>query len=236
MDAMRRDHNGVKGRIIDEALGLFPRPKVLDVGCGAGGDIMKFVRAGAEEVLAIDPDVEALDEARARLAGLESKHLLRGTSFAIRNCGVQDVQVSGRGFDVATCMFSAHFVLAEEGALDHLYGVMSPGSVVVGALLERGRVIMGDYGHYTAREAGPHLVDFGLKDRTRYFAGRSRVEPLWDSEEVIERFMGAGFRLVWWKNFGDLVPRGSPLHDVSKMYSAFMFRRPCTDPEAPRSS
>ncbi|MFI5346871.1 MAG: class I SAM-dependent methyltransferase [Elusimicrobiota bacterium] len=65
-DPTRRPHAHIKAQIdgVERFLGLEPRSRVLDLGCGSGRRTLELARRG-HRVLGIDPDERALTEARA---------------------------------------------------------------------------------------------------------------------------------------------------------------------------
>ncbi|MDE2142914.1 MAG: class I SAM-dependent methyltransferase [Elusimicrobia bacterium] len=65
-DPTKRPHSHVKAQIdgVERFLGLEPRSRVLDLGCGSGRRTLELARRG-HRVLGIDPDERALTEARA---------------------------------------------------------------------------------------------------------------------------------------------------------------------------
>jgi ubiquinone/menaquinone biosynthesis C-methylase UbiE len=237
MEVMRRNHNRIKAIIIRDACSRSVRPRVLDIGCGAGGDILKYSMAGAGEVWGFDPDPDAVAEAEARLTGLGSKRSdIPNFRLWTGSASEELEHLDGAFFDVVSCQFAMHFVLEEgPGAVGHIYRVLKPGGTLVGTIMEDDRVVRGDFEHYSAFDVGEKM-EFCLKNPTRYFSGGKRVEPVWQSDAVIERLMDAGFKLQYWRNFGTYISPSEPLYDVSKMYSAFSFTRPCADPGARRPS
>jgi 2-polyprenyl-3-methyl-5-hydroxy-6-metoxy-1,4-benzoquinol methylase len=91
-----RDREGAEPSVIAEVVDLTGK-RVLDVGCGRGR-LTEFAAATAAEVLAFDPDPEAVDEARARVSASSN------VRFAV--CGAEELPADERGFDVALCGWS----------------------------------------------------------------------------------------------------------------------------------
>jgi len=113
---------------------------VLDIGIGRGGDIGKFMRAGAKKVFGIDPNEANLAELEKRMAGLSGKSPLKAffeTSVKVRLGDGGDVADVGalmggadaaHSADVVTSMFSLTFFF------DTLEGIHALVSVVDWAL------------------------------------------------------------------------------------------------------
>jgi hypothetical protein len=64
MEEIRTHHNALKRHLIQST--AFPGSSILDVGCGAGGDLQKWSLAGVKSLDMCDPG--SLDEARSRAA------------------------------------------------------------------------------------------------------------------------------------------------------------------------
>jgi SAM-dependent methyltransferase len=67
MEEIRTHHNALKRHLIQST--AFPGCSVLDVGCGAGGDLQKWSLAGVKSLDMCDPG--SLDEARSRAAKMK---------------------------------------------------------------------------------------------------------------------------------------------------------------------
>lgn len=79
-DPMRRPQAMVKQQIdgLERFLGLEPRSRVLDLGCGSGRRTLELARRG-HRVLGLDPDERALAEARAAAKGERlNVHFVKG--------------------------------------------------------------------------------------------------------------------------------------------------------------
>ena len=145
---MGKFHNWIKSNIIYTYMmhtyndGV--RAKVLDLGCGRGGDIQKFYYTEVELYVGIDPDYDALvdssDGAIARYKNLKKTHDRFPPMFFVQsNAGLYlqyDEQVKGLGkmntdmknnfekfftwdgkrtmFDRANCQFVIHYLFSDE--------------------------------------------------------------------------------------------------------------------------
>ena len=69
MEDIRKSHNLVKRYLIQRVVGTFrgSTPRVLDAGCGFGGDIKKWMMLqNGVKLDMCDPSSEALNEAKSR--------------------------------------------------------------------------------------------------------------------------------------------------------------------------
>ncbi len=93
-----RDAEGVETRAIAELVDLDGK-RVFDVGCGRGR-LTEFAAARAAEVFAIDPDEEAVEEARSRLPPPVRSRV----TFAV--AGAEEFDAPRHRFDIALCGWS----------------------------------------------------------------------------------------------------------------------------------
>ena len=125
--------------------------RVLDVGIGRGGDLGKFMRAGAKEIFGIDPSQENLQELRRRMQSLSARSPLKtfyldSVKMAQGDGADLDAVASllGRGgehsVDLVTSMFSLTFffdslqsVKALVSAIDY---ALKPGGYFVGVTMD----------------------------------------------------------------------------------------------------
>ncbi len=99
----------------------FPRyrgTKVLEIGCGAGVDLLQFARAGAE-VTAIDLTENAVTLARANLAR-------EGHRADIRVGNAEALEFPDESFDVVYSHGVLHHTVHTERAVDEVYRVLRP--------------------------------------------------------------------------------------------------------------
>lgn len=99
----------------------WPRPRVLDVGCGTGRDLLAFRSAGCE-VTGIDPSSAMIGLARKRL----------GKSARLLQCGVEEIRTPGRrwnGIWAMACLLHLPLV-RQEPALAGLIRRLAPGGLL----------------------------------------------------------------------------------------------------------
>jgi ubiquinone/menaquinone biosynthesis C-methylase UbiE len=96
--ALRIDPEGVEPRALAR-LAPVDGLRVLELGCGNGRLTFRYAHAAAS-VLAVDPDAERIDEARATLP----PELAGTVTFAVS--GAAEVDVPRRSFDLALFAWS----------------------------------------------------------------------------------------------------------------------------------
>ena len=209
---MRKLHNKCKSDLIYNFVG--PGARVLDCGCGRGGDIHKWKKSQAREVVAIDPDGDSLIEARDRAYESRSNVIFLPPGD-IRN-------VEGT-FDVVCYNFSLHYIVdSYEESLEAIRRVLTLGGIIIGIVPEKARAEMLTNGQYWSDRLGNTLEMHGdrlwvnLADGPFYEDG-PREEPLFDGPEFIDRL---GFDVLMWE---PMIPRPNGL--ISDLYTKFCLRK-----------
>lgn len=91
---------------------------VLDIGCGRGGDVHKFARAGVEWYRGVDKSAPSIQKARERAAGAGY------TEFIFTVLDASKWFALGETFSVVTCFFALHyFFKTAESAKQVLFNV-----------------------------------------------------------------------------------------------------------------
>jgi SAM-dependent methyltransferase len=93
---------------------LPPRPRILDAGCGTGGNLRRYARIGEAE--GVDPSPEATRLCRER--GLDS----------VRRAGLEELPFADGRFDLIAATDVLEHVAAEGAALRELRRVAAPGA------------------------------------------------------------------------------------------------------------
>ena len=129
---VRNAHNFIKSVVIGRH--VHPGCKVLDVGCGSGGDLQKFAHAGVVEYVGLDSSTQALREASNRAAKIRSMRVEFREWDMCSPCSIIDLA----SFDVICCNFSIHYAFATvETArivLDTLWARLKSGGVIFGCV------------------------------------------------------------------------------------------------------
>jgi SAM-dependent methyltransferase len=103
-----------------EAVGLEPRSRVLDVGCGPGGLALELARiVGEENVAAVDPSQAFVSVARARLP-----------SSDVRVAAAEELPFEDDSFDAAFAQLVVNFMTDAERGVGEMKRVVRPGGTV----------------------------------------------------------------------------------------------------------
>ncbi|KAJ8078566.1 mRNA cap guanine-N7 methyltransferase [Marasmius tenuissimus] len=116
--------------------------KVLDMGCGKGGDLNKWSKAKVKELLAVDIAAVSVDQARNRWEGMKGNRY--NASFASLDCYREPLtkafaqhQLSSP-FDVVSMQFCMHYAFeTEEKArcmLNNVSRWLRPGGIFIGTI------------------------------------------------------------------------------------------------------
>ncbi|KAM0792129.1 hypothetical protein ACM66B_004829 [Microbotryomycetes sp. NB124-2] len=119
-----------------------PLIKVLDLGCGKGGDLQKWGRAGTSEYVGIDLAAVSIEQARQRWASLRNFQF--PASFYVADCfettidEVIEPSVLAEPFDVVSMQFCMHYAFeTKEKAHTMLRNVsqsLRPGGRFIGTI------------------------------------------------------------------------------------------------------
>jgi mRNA (guanine-N7-)-methyltransferase len=156
------------------------RIKVLDVGCGKGGDLMKWQTHRVETYVGLDPADVSIHQARERYRGMarKSKFIFRA-DFVVRDCfgqSLEDVGAvravgwdrnirdrwGGGGFDVVSMMFCMHYAFeSEEKARTMLLNVAAAlrrGGKLIG-VIPNSDVLSDHVNDFHRRKSGAPVAD-----------------------------------------------------------------------------
>ena len=221
MEEIRSYHNLVKRQLIQSA--TQPGSSVLDVGCGFGGDLQKWVHAGVRTLDMCDPSPEALIEARSRASKIKG---LRPTFYNgdILACP------SNKKYDVICYNFSLHYIFESRKLFfDSIRGIkdrLKPGGLLIGVLPDSESLIFDtpfkdDLGN-VMNTVSDFNGDFGEKlfvqlVDTPFYKDGPRSEPIAYRDTLITQLFEQGLVLDSWKRLSG--------YSLSKMYSQFIFTR-----------
>ena len=103
---LKKYHNAVKRYLLTTFASGAER--LLDVGCGRGGDLRKWVDVGVAYVKALDISIEELREAKRRYLGM-NRGFLRCDFVCTDDFGLKDWRDAYTMYDSVTCMFALHY-------------------------------------------------------------------------------------------------------------------------------
>ena len=219
---MRKLHNDCKRDLIQKW--VKPGSKVLDCGCGRGGDWHKWKAVNCH-VFAIDPDEESLREAEQRASemNLGVWFLGRGTIIQAAFAGP---------FDVVCYNFSLHYIFEnQETYRDSVKAIacaLNPGGLLIGVTPDRDRAesIVDHYGNFKDSLGNEFSIFRGgrrllvrLVDGPFYAEG-GRDEPMLNAATLIQDLKRHGLELVLWE---PMLSRPNGL--ISDLYSKFVFKK-----------
>ncbi|KAJ7109177.1 mRNA capping enzyme-domain-containing protein [Mycena epipterygia] len=119
-----------------------PRGKVLDMGCGKGGDMTKWAKARAAEVLAVDIAAVSVDQARSRWQQLRGPSF--DATFAALDCYTEPLSKAfspaklATPFDVVSMQFCMHYAFESiqkaRCMLENVSRWLRPGGAFIGTI------------------------------------------------------------------------------------------------------
>jgi len=116
--------------------------KVLDMGCGKGGDITKWAKARVRELFGVDIASVSVDQARSRWESLRAPRF--DASFAALDCYTESLSKAfppaklAQPFDVVSMQFCMHYafenVQKARCMLENVSRWLRPGGVFIGTI------------------------------------------------------------------------------------------------------
>ncbi|KZV92849.1 guanine-N(7)-methyltransferase [Exidia glandulosa HHB12029] len=120
-----------------------PQGKVLDMGCGKGGDLQKWSKARIAEYVGLDVAAVSVDDARSRWQQLRVKNKFRA-DFAAADCFTESIdtvlppEVFATPFDVVSMQFCMHYAFESkakaEMMLRNVSSHLRPGGIFLGTI------------------------------------------------------------------------------------------------------
>ncbi|KAI5479278.1 mRNA (guanine-N7-)-methyltransferase [Pseudohyphozyma bogoriensis] len=183
-----------------------PKLKVLDLGCGKGGDLQKWARAGTDEYIGIDLAAVSVEQARSRWENMRGQRFqadfftLDCFGRSISEC-LRDVHVQ-RPFDIVSMQFCMHYAFDAEAKvrqmLENVVRYLRPGGVFIGTIPDSARLEeipeeqeVLEFGNAVYR------VQFDERDNTPRY-GHRYTFFLQDAVEEVPEY------IVYWENFIEL--------------------------------
>lgn len=112
-------HNQVKGVAIHMAMGDRPRVRALDVCCGKGGDLHKWMKSGRTVRLeGFDVSPSCVEEAERRS---EEQGWNESTRFRVHDGRRAEAWGDPGSFDVVSCQFAVHYFFSSSKLASHFF-------------------------------------------------------------------------------------------------------------------
>jgi SAM-dependent methyltransferase len=219
---MRKLHNNIKRALIQSI--ATPHQTVLDVGCGRGGDIFKWLDCKVKLHMC-EPNEELLAEARSR-CGKRQVKFYHGDVSAAPN----------EQFDIICYNFSFQYTFKTEELFEHTIREMTKrshvGTKFIGiipdsdCILRRPEKFTDCVGNYTMRSKDTGNGEFGetlwvcVKDTAYYENDEPIPEPIAYKDVIITRLSELGWCLDTWQN---ILP--NTIGYMTDIYSEFIFTR-----------
>jgi mRNA (guanine-N7-)-methyltransferase len=108
--ALRKMNNWIKSVLIQRYVNV--NDKVLDLGCGKGGDLLKFTHAKIKEYVGVDVAAKSIDDAKKRNLG----HFQ--ARFIVKDCFSNPLGLTG--FDFVNSQFCIHYAFYSEQGVRQL--------------------------------------------------------------------------------------------------------------------
>lgn len=220
---MRKLHNSLKKQLLESV--CTPDSIVLDVGCGRGGDVMKWTTR--KKITCVDPDEDALKEAKAR-------GYPRSVEFIHGDISAAPLME----YDIVCYNFSFQYVFQSrdifEKTVQEIVKRTKPGSKLVGVIPDSMFILSQKESKYTD-QLGNYFMrnpektgygDFGetlwvcVKDTVYYENDDPKPEPIAYKDIMIQTLYDSGFELTVWKPFVSYTTGY-----ITDMYSEFIFTR-----------
>jgi len=216
MEDLRRLHNDEKRSLIERY--TFRGANILDVGCGFGGDLQKWVKMGVN-INMCEPSLTALQEAKTRASNMKIPvKFYHGDIFKCPNIK----------YDIICYNFSLHYIFQTRelffGTLREIKKRIKPGGIFMGIIPDSEKIIfktplndsLGNFFKLKDTSNGNfgeklfvHLID------TPYYAEGPKSEPLAHKDLLITQLEKSGFSMTKWESLNG--------NCISELYSKFIF-------------
>lgn len=230
MEEVRKLHNLAKRSLIQQT--TKPGFRVLDVGCGFGGDLQKWSHAGEGNIKIdmCDPSKEAIQEAKKRAKGLNMTNVRFYEG---------DISACPRfKYDVICFNFSMQYIFKSKDlflqTLNHIRTRIKKGGKLIGSIPDSEKILMlqdgcfeDELGNYMRRNTNQTgYGNFGedihvyLTDTPYYKNGKPISEPIAYKDLLITTLEEINIFLDVWKT---LIDDQEYCPKLSKLYSQFIF-------------
>ncbi|KAJ4371706.1 mRNA cap guanine-N7 methyltransferase [Didymella sp. IMI 355093] len=211
---LRSYNNWVKSSLIQKFIGEERNLKILDIGCGKGGDLQKWQASRKVELyVGCDPADVSIKQAKDRYASMQKKsRRLFHAEFYAKDCFgewlgdipiIRDVGIDpgvgpgnamsqrwgGGGWDMVTMMFCMHYAFESEakakGMLRNVAGALKKGGRFIGCIPNSDILSTKVIEHHKANGTAPAETN-GADDDDDRPAFASDDEDDWDPEKSLD--------------------------------------------------
>ena len=151
---VRKFHNSVKVRLYNLAhtyadLENNRFPSILELACGRGGDLHKWKKTGFKNVIAVDYDPNAIDEAMERVKKIETKPMrIKFSVVDLSKPGLASkigvIKGGNPTFDVVSMHFAIQYLCEQVNVLERFLRdvafMIKPGGCFVGSYPDAGEI------------------------------------------------------------------------------------------------
>jgi len=122
---------------------------VLDMGCGKGGDFMKWKKAEVDHLICVDIAENSIEQARKRYYDMKSKSggNIFNAKFSCRDCTTEALpdlfpKINGKPplFDIVSCQFAFHYAFESQAQAERLFKnaaeCLRPGGYFIGTTID----------------------------------------------------------------------------------------------------
>lgn len=219
---IRKFNNSVKRQLIDSVV-TDPSCTVLDVGCGCGGDIFKWLGHTDITLYACDPDKRSIAEAKRRVAGKPGKyHIFVGDVTSVPRLK----------YDIICYNFSLQYIFETRElfnrTMECIRAISHHRTKFVGVIpdsdfiMSQSKDYTDPYNNYVRRD-GECLGEFGEKiwvnvEGAPYYKNGPLAEPIAYKDLLVTRLNTYGFVLDYWRPVTQM-----STGCILDMYSEFSF-------------
>lgn len=211
---LRSYNNWVKSSLIQKFIGDERNLKILDIGCGKGGDLQKWQASRKVELyVGCDPADVSIKQAKDRYAQMQKKaRRLFHAEFYAKDCFgewlgdipiIRDVGIDpgvgpgnavsqrwgGGGWDMVTMMFCMHYAFESEakakGMLRNVAGALKKGGRFIGCIPNSDILSSKVIDHHKAKGTAPAAAN-GADDDDDRPAFASDDDDDWDPEKSLD--------------------------------------------------
>lgn len=216
MESVRKFHNSIKKKLLEQNVRKDHR--VLDVGCGCGGDIHKWNHIGCTRIDMCDPDLDSVREAQMRIDKME--YNFKVSHGDILTCG------SGQ-YDIICYNFSLQYIFENEPlffkSINRINDLLKHnGGKLIGCIPDSDMIytctpFVDRHGNSMFMDDDHKHVHVKLADSPFYKDNKFKKEPIAFRDLLVTHLELLGIHLENWSHFPD------NNEVITKMYSTFIF-------------